>query len=154
MKAQIGPVADVGKVHHCSSKKKMSLSALQDAGLAHDSGHKKLSFWRRMKDYIWMWWDGLIFFGYDDTKLPRLNGAKTSFTDKFRNKKWLMITFTSVMVILYVLTSQISKLGTVKSQKMELTMLEDFHYNATEALQMIGVSYFYVSQLIPRVRKH
>ena len=37
---------------------------------------------------------------------------------------------------------------------MELTMLEEFHYNATEALQMIGVSYFYINQLIPRVRKH
>ena len=58
-----------------------------------------------MKDYIWMWWDGLIFFGYDDTKLPRLDGAKTKFTDKFRNKKWLMITTTSVLVILYVLVS-------------------------------------------------
>ena len=107
-----------------------------------------------MKDYIWMWWDGLIFFGYDDTKLARLNGKKTSFTDKFRNKKWMMISTVSICVIIYVLASQISKLGTIKSQKMELTMHEEFIYNATVPLSMIGVSYFYVSDLVPKVRQH
>ena len=81
-----------------------------------------------------MWWDGLIFFGYDDTKLPRLNGKKTSFTDKFRNKKWMMISIISICVITFVLATSIRKLGTIKSQKMALTMQSEFQYNATTAL--------------------
>ena len=100
-----------------------------------------------------MWWDGLIFFGYDDTKLPRLNGKKTSFTDKFRNKKWMMVTLISLFVITFVLATSIRKLGTIKYQKMELTMLSEFQYNATDAIQMIGVSYFYVKEMIPKVQQ-
>ena len=58
-----------------------------------------------------MLWDGLGFFGFDDTKLARLNGAKTSYLDKFRNKKWLVRNVVGAIIVLYVLVSTISKLG-------------------------------------------
>jgi hypothetical protein len=58
-----------------------------------------------------MCWDGLEFFGFDDTKLARLNGSKVSFIDKFKNKKWLIITICSMFVISFVITSEASKLG-------------------------------------------
>ena len=52
-----------------------------------------------------MLWDGLDFFGFDDTKLARLNGAKTSYLDKFKNKKWIVMTFTVIAVTCYVFAS-------------------------------------------------
>ena len=67
-----------------------------------------------------MLWDGLDFFGFDDTKLARLNGHPTSYFDKFKNKKWLAKTFIGVTIVLYVILSSASKLGTMKLQKIEL----------------------------------
>jgi len=65
-----------------------------------------------MYDYLFMWWDGLVFFGFDDTKLARLDGAPVSFLDKFKNKKWLVMTIVSISVISSVIMSETSKLGT------------------------------------------
>ena len=45
-----------------------------------------------------MLWDGLDFFGFDDTKLARLNGAKTSYLDKFKNKKWILMTMIVIVI--------------------------------------------------------
>ena len=61
-----------------------------------------------------MYWDGLIFFGFDDTKLARLNHAKTSVLDKFKNKKWMGKNLIGLGVVMYVLLSSFSKLGTIK----------------------------------------
>ena len=68
-----------------------------------------------------MLWDGLEFFGFDDTKIPRLMaGSKTSYLDKFKNKKWLASTILGVVIVSFVLNTSLEKLGTVKSQKIEL----------------------------------
>ena len=67
-----------------------------------------------------MLWDGLVFFGFDDTKIPRMNGSKTSYLDKFKNKKWLATTIIGVVIVISVLSSSLGKLGTVKSQKIIL----------------------------------
>ena len=50
-----------------------------------------------------MMWDGLDFFGFDDTKLARLNGVKTSYIDKFKNKKWLASTIVGIIIVFMVL---------------------------------------------------
>ena len=62
-----------------------------------------------------MLWDGLEFFGFDDTKLERLNGAETSYFDKFKNKKWLGVTMVTMIIAVYVFANETSKLGHVKS---------------------------------------
>ena len=61
-----------------------------------------------------MLWDGLVFFGFDDTKLARLNGAKTSYLDKFKNKKWIGKNVTGLFIVMYVIFSSASKVGTIK----------------------------------------
>ena len=61
-----------------------------------------------------MLWDGLTFFGFDDTKLARMNGAKTSYLDKFKNKKWLIKNVIGVCIVFYVILNSVSKLGAVK----------------------------------------
>lgn len=68
-----------------------------------------------LNELIFMWWDGLEFFDFDDTKLARLNGARVSFLDKFKNKKWLIVTFMSMFIISYVIITETSRLGTPKS---------------------------------------
>ena len=61
-----------------------------------------------------MLWDGLNFFGFDDTKLARMNGAKTSYLDKFKNKKWLVKNSIGLAIVFYVIISSVSHLGDVK----------------------------------------
>lgn len=62
-----------------------------------------------------MLWDGLDFFGFDDTKLARLNGVKTSYLDKFKNKKWMFMTFIVIVIATVVGMKETSKLGSVKT---------------------------------------
>ena len=64
---------------------------------------------------MWMLWDGLDFFGFDDTKLARLNGVKTSYLDKFKNKKWMFMTFIVIVIATVVGMKETSKLGSVKT---------------------------------------
>ena len=89
-----------------------------------------------------MLWDGLTFFGFDDTKLARLNGHPTSYLDKFKNKKWLSTTILGVTIVLFVILSSTSKLGTIKLQKIELTDQSHFLFNASHCLTQSAVNYF------------
>ena len=77
--------------------------------------------WQQFKEAMWWLWDGLEFFGFDDTKLERLNGHPTSYMDKLKNKKFLATTSLGFTIVCYVIISSASKLGTVKLQKIELT---------------------------------
>ena len=100
-----------------------------------------------------MLWDGLDFFGFDDTKLARLNGAKTSYLDKFKNKKWILMTMIVIVIGAPVFASQASKIGEIKKQDIVLTDQSYFTYNASEVLTMNGVNHFNTEQLLPRIRK-
>ena len=53
-----------------------------------------------------MIWDGLPFFGFDDTKLARLNkNGKYEFTDKFTSLKWVFGTVASMAIVIAVIAS-------------------------------------------------
>ena len=95
-----------------------------------------------------MLWDGLIFFGFDDTKLARLNGSPTSYLDKFKNKKWLATTLLGISIVSLVLASSTSKLGTIKFQKIELTDQSHFKYNASHVLTHSAMNYFESEELL------
>jgi Na+/H+ antiporter NhaC len=98
-----------------------------------------------------MWWDGLVFFGFDDTKLARLNGAPVSFTDKFKNKKWLIMTFTSLFVVSFVIITETSRLGTQKSQTISLIDKAVYDFDSHKVLTMHAVVFFYFNEVIPIV---
>ena len=98
-----------------------------------------------------MLWDGLVFFGFDDTKLARMNGSPTSYYDKFKNKKWLAKSAIGVTVVLAVILSSTSKLGTMKFQKIELADQSVFTYNASNTLTHSAVNYFDATELLPQV---
>jgi hypothetical protein len=66
-------------------------------------------------EYSLLLWDGLGFFGFDDTKLDRLNGKPVTFTSKFSSYKWIVMTVTAWVVVLAVLLTELGSLGTLKS---------------------------------------
>ena len=51
---------------------------------------KKQTFWAFIQEYVLLLWDGLGFFGFDETKLDRLKGSKVDFLTKFKSKKWIL----------------------------------------------------------------
>ena len=66
---------------------------------------KKKSWSNEISEYMFMWWDGLSFFDFDDTKLGRLEGKATKFTDKFKNKKWFISTTLGLVIGFYIIIS-------------------------------------------------
>ena len=56
--------------------------------------------------YIFLLWDGLGFFGFDDNKLERLKGRKPKWHDKFSNKRWITAQLIFISVIVSVLYHQ------------------------------------------------
>lgn len=73
-------------------------------------------YWRTLREYLLMMWDGLAFFGFDDTKLDRLKGKEVEFKTKFKSYKWVIQNTLIVSFMLTILISQVSLLGTQKSQ--------------------------------------
>ena len=53
-----------------------------------------------------MVWDGLPFFGFDDTKLARLNNnGQYKFTDKCTSFKWMAFTIGTFGVVIAIILS-------------------------------------------------
>jgi hypothetical protein len=51
-----------------------------------------------------MLWDGLPFFGFDDTKLARLNkNGQYGFLEKCTSFKWMVATFGSMAVVIAII---------------------------------------------------
>ena len=55
-----------------------------------------------MYDYTLLLWDGLGFFGFDDTKLERIKGKPVKFTDKCTSMKWVLMTLISLVVLIFI----------------------------------------------------
>lgn len=94
------------------------------------------------RHYAFIWWDGLGFFGFDETKLGRLRGQPVTLFTKFQSKKWVVVNFSTLFIIIYVIFSQGSKLSTLKSQQISLLEKPVHDFNSLEILSMHGVTYF------------
>ena len=66
-------------------------------------------------EYIYLLWDGMTFFGFDDNKIKRLDGVKPRWYDRFTNKRWLLFNFTFVAAFMAVCVSEFNLLGNIKS---------------------------------------
>ena len=66
--------------------------------------------------FIFLLWDGLVFFGHDDNKLNRLKGVKPRWYDRFLNKRWLMFELGLAGAMYVVLNYELGLIGTIKSQ--------------------------------------
>jgi hypothetical protein len=66
--------------------------------------NKKTSCFEVVINYLYLLWDGLGFYGFDDNKLDRLKGVKPRWYDKFTNKRWLVANLVVGILIVYILT--------------------------------------------------
>ena len=53
--------------------------------------------------YLLQLWDGLGFFGFDDTKLDRLIGKPLDFLTKLSSVRWFILTFGTFALIFYAM---------------------------------------------------
>lgn len=80
-----------------------------------------------------MVWDGLPFFGFDDTKLARLNkNGHYEFTDKCTSFKWMAFTLGSFSIAIAIIASQVKNIGTIKSQEIQLMSNAGYSFNISE----------------------
>lgn len=97
-----------------------------------------------------MLWDGLTFFGFDKTKLERIRGKKVSFSDKFRDFQWVIISFVTASLIIFIVVEESHKYGEVKQQNIQLVVNETFIFDNT-VQKLLYAQYFYMDELIPKV---
>lgn len=98
-----------------------------------------------------MLWDGLGFFGFDNAKLARLKGEPVTFTSKFKDTTKVTLSLFMVVFVIYVIVSQVTKIGSQKDQQVQLIMEENYIYPIKEALTLLLVNYWYVDEIFPRV---
>ena len=79
-----------------------------------------------------MTWDGLGFFGFDDSKLGRLKGQPVRFWDKLKNKKWLLSALILFSVVIFVMTTELSKMNTLTLQEITSDYNIRYEYNINE----------------------
>lgn len=72
-------------------------------------------FWRFLKPWLLILWDGMGFFGFDDTKLARLKGKPLTFFSKFTSARWTIISVASLIGAFTVLILEASKYGDIRN---------------------------------------
>ena len=85
-----------------------------------------------LQGYCKLIFDGLGFFDFDELKLNRLKGVKPSWTDKFKNTKWVFKNLVYILMIAYVLHDQILDFGIVKSHELKTEIHNEYGFNVTE----------------------
>lgn len=100
--------------------------------------------WLFLYPYLLLLWDGLSFFGFDDTKLDRLKGHPVTFFSKFTSLRWIVITFGSLIGALVILSIEIGKYGEVRRKMISLIVRDKYHYDANDAMTIMFVNYFYI----------
>ena len=98
-------------------------------------------------------WDGLTFFGFDDTKLDRLRGRPLDFLTKFTSIKWIVMTFASLIAILVVFWISAMKYGDEKSKELALVEQDSYTYDIRDTLPLKYVHWFWIGPLFDRVRR-
>ena len=66
-------------------------------------------------NYLYLLWDGLGFYGFDDNKLDRLKGVEPRWYDRFSNKRWLLANMTLYALVVYILAGQLNQFGEIKT---------------------------------------
>ena len=60
-----------------------------------------------LKEFIYLLWDGIHFFSYNDNKLNRLRkGQEDKWYDRFRNKRWVLFKIVIISVAVAIFLSQ------------------------------------------------
>ena len=107
-----------------------------------------------MKEYLFLLWDGMLVFGYDDTKLARLKrkGEKAYFTDKLRNKKYIAVVLIGAIVAILLVLTELSRYGDQKSQSIALMPESKIVYDINQVFNWLGAIYFWMDELVPKIQ--
>ena len=97
-------------------------------------------------------WDGLGFFGFDDTKLARLKGKPVDFFTKFTSVRWTVLTFLMSVVLLLVIIFEGGTYGEQKTKSVSLVVEDEYHFDVQDSLPLRMVTWLYLSELFPRVQ--
>ena len=76
---------------------------------------KKMGCCEFFASYIFLLWDGLGFFGFDDNKLDRLRGKPPKWYDRFLNFRWILFNLTLTAIMVSILARQAGNVGNIKS---------------------------------------
>jgi hypothetical protein len=105
--------------------------------------------------YLFYIWDGLGFFGFDDTKLARIKNKRPgSYMDACGSFKWSIANLLTLIVAVFIITSEVGNLGQVKSKSVSLVPADIYHYDINFAFNWLGPVYFWMRELVPKVRTH
>jgi hypothetical protein len=99
-------------------------------------------------------WDGLGFFGFDDTKLDRIKGKEVGWCTPLLSIKSTPLMIIGIVVMAYIIINEAGNLGKQKSQTIDLQQNESFTYNIEEAMPLIGTSWFFNAEVFPRAREY
>ena len=94
-----------------------------------------------------MLWDGLGFFGTDHMKLGRLRGEKVNFCTFIKSPKSIALTLAGIGLGIYLLITELAKLGTLKSQQITLVQDQEFNYHFSDAIALHSGNWFYVDKV-------
>lgn len=62
-----------------------------------------------------MLWDGLAFFKYNGSKIPRIKGAQPKCIDRFKSAQWYLINLTLGLVMLCMIIMYSYDYGNIKT---------------------------------------
>jgi hypothetical protein len=106
-----------------------------------------------VRGFLLIMWDGMGFFGFDDTKLARLKGHPVSFMrTKFSSIRWTLITILSFALAVSIIYLEGRKIGLQKTQAMTLDKKYKFSYEVSQGLPLMLCSWFYIEELIRKAK--
>ena len=111
-------------------------------------------FKQNFSGFALMIWDGVGFFGTDHFKLYRLQGEKVNFCTPFKSIKSVILYVLVAVLSIYILFTEISRLGSQKSQIISFIRSDYYEYHYSNAIPLHSVNWFYTSDLIKHIRNH
>ena len=96
-------------------------------------------------------WDGLGFFGFDDTKLARLKGNPVTFMVKFTSIRWVLLTFVTSCALILLMLLEGKTYGEEKSKSISLVQSDEFHYDVRLALPLRMIQWLWLAQILPKI---
>ena len=104
--------------------------------------------------YALLMWDGLGFFGFSDTKLDRLKGKKVNWCTPILSWKTTPLLIIGIIAGLYIIITEVNNLGKQKSQTIDLKQDEAYSYEIVNAMPLIGTTWYFLNEVIPKARAY
>ena len=75
-----------------------------------------------------MIWDGVTYFGFNTSKLKRLEGHKPGWCDKFKDRTYLLPALFTLGIVAYLLIHELVKFGSVIQNDSKIIYFKNFEF--------------------------